>query len=80
MYLELAPDTVVRKKEVIGIFDLDTSTVMKNTRDYLARAEKSGQAETVTLDLPKSFTVTSIGKNDQKIYISKYTTDTLAKR
>lgn len=40
MYLELAPDAVVRLKEIIGIFDLDNATVMKNTRDYLALAEK----------------------------------------
>ncbi len=82
MYLELAPDTVVRKKEIIGIFDLDNATVMKNTRDYLSIAEKKGIVETTTFDLPKSFTVTA-SKNDtknQKIYISKFSPTTLQKR
>ncbi len=82
MYLELAPDTVVRKKEIIGIFDLDNATVMKNTRDYLSLAEKKGIVETTTFDLPKSFTVTA-NKNDttnQKIYISKFSPTTLQKR
>ncbi len=82
MYLELAPDTVIRQKEIIGIFDLDNATVMKNTRDYLSRAEKNGQTEAVTYDLPKSFTVTA-GKNDtknQRVYISKFSPTTLQKR
>lgn len=28
--------------DIIGIFDLDNTTVSKNTRDYLAKAEKAG--------------------------------------
>lgn len=80
MYLELSPDTVIRKKEIIGIFDLDNATVMKNTREYLSAAEKNGQIETVTYDLPKSFTVTSTDKTRQKIYISKFSPATLLKR
>lgn len=80
MYLELAPDSVVRKREIVGIFDMDTSTVMKNTRDYLNRAEKNGEVETVTFDLPRSFTVTAKSNKDQKIYISRFSPSTLAKR
>ncbi len=82
MYLELAPDAVVRLKDIIGIFDLDNATVMKNTRDYLALAEKKGQTETVTFDLPKSFTVTADtnDKNGQRVYISKFSPTTLMKR
>ena len=35
MYLHLGGDKVVKTKDIIGIFDMDTSTVSKNTRDYL---------------------------------------------
>ena len=42
MYLHLGQDKVVSMDEIVGIFDLDTSTVSKATRDYLAKAEKDG--------------------------------------
>ena len=75
MYLHLGENTVIRDKEVIGIFDMDTSTVNKATRDYLSRAEKSGRVEYVNFDLPKSFIVTK-----DKIYVSPINTATLNKR
>ena len=42
MYLHLGQDTVVTLDEIIGIFDLDTTTVSKSTRNYLTNAEKAG--------------------------------------
>ncbi|MBQ7741059.1 MAG: DUF370 domain-containing protein [Eubacterium sp.] len=75
MYLHLGENTVVTDKEVIGIFDMDTSTVNKATRDYLSLAEKSGRVEYVNFDLPKSFIVT-----DNKVFISPVNTATLNKR
>ena len=59
MYLHLGQDTVVSMDEIIGIFDLDTSTVSKSTRDYLAKTEKDGNVINVSMDLPKSFIVCS---------------------
>ena len=64
MYLHLGQDKVVSMDEIVGIFDLDTSTVSKATRDYLAKAEKDGCVTNVCTDLPKSFIV-CIGR-DQK--------------
>ena len=43
MYLHLGQDTVVKMSEVVGIFDLETSTISKITREFLAKAEKSGK-------------------------------------
>ena len=40
MYLHLGQDTVIKTDEVVGIFDLDTATISKYTREYLAQAEK----------------------------------------
>ncbi len=75
MYLHIGEDTVVRDKEIIGIFDMDTSTVNKETRDYLKKAEKDKKVIYVNYDLPKCFVVT----ND-KIYVSPINTSTLNKR
>ncbi len=71
MYIELGADAVIKERDIIGIFDLDTSTVSKKTRDYLNKAEKDSNAVTVSLyDLPRSFVVTAKSGNEQKIYIS----------
>ncbi len=75
MFLHLGEDTVIRDGGVIGIFDMDTSTVNKATRDYLAQAERNGRVKYVNYDLPKSFIVT-----DDGIYISPINTSTLNKR
>lgn len=55
MYLHLGEKTVVSTAEIIGIFDMDTSTVGKHTRDFLAKAEKGGRVVNVSYELPKSF-------------------------
>lgn len=71
MYIELGQDAVISDKDIIGIFDLDTSTVSKKTRDYLNKAEKEKNTVTVSFyDLPRSFTVTAKNKDAQKIIIS----------
>ncbi len=79
MYLHLGLDKIVTHDEIIGIFDLDNTTVQKNTRDYLARAEKSGIVENVCNDLPKSFVVCE-KKGKNKVYITQMSTSTLLKR
>lgn len=68
MYLHLGQDKVVSMDEIVGIFDLDTSTVSKATRDYLAKAEKDGCVTNVCTDLPKSFIV-CIGRDQKRTSI-----------
>lgn len=75
MFIHLGENTVITDEKIIGIFDMDTSTVNKATRDYLFAAEKEGRVEYVNFDLPKSFVVT-----DEKIFISPINTSTLYKR
>ncbi len=79
MYIHLGQDTLVKKSDIIGIFDLDTATVSKRTRDYLNKAEKNGMVVNVSTELPKSFIVCQQG-NEKKIYISQISTATLLKR
>ena len=69
----------IRKKNVIGIFDLDTATVSKKTRDFLAAAEKNGQVNLLTYDLPRSFILTT-ENGEQKVYLSQYSAGTLLTR
>ena len=75
MFIHLGENTVITDDKIIGIFDMDTSTVNKATRDYLSLAEKNSRVEYVNFDLPKSFIVT-----DDVIYVSPINTATLYKR
>ena len=45
MYLHLGQNTLVRDREIIGIFDLDITSQSLRTRQYLAAAEQRGQVE-----------------------------------
>lgn len=75
MYLHIGEDTLIRDRDIIGIFDMDTSTVNKATRDYLKKAEQEKRVVYVNYDLPKCFVVT-----DKKVFISPINTSTLSKR
>ena len=82
MFLHLGQYTVVKTDDIIGIFDLDNTTVSKNTRNFLTNAEKSGKVTNVSLELPKSFVVCKNNKKDDQdiVYISQLSPSTLVKR
>ena len=80
MYLHLGQDTVIKMDEIIGIFDLETSTISKISRAYLAQAEKQGRTVNVSLELPKSFVVCQKEAGEVTVYISQISTSTLRKR
>ena len=91
MYLHLGQNVVVPEADVIGIFDLDNTTGSHITRKFLGEAEKAGWVVSVSDDLPKSFVVCGAEPpvsakqptdacNDNKIYLSQLSTQTLQKR
>ena len=57
MYIHLGLGVGVREDDVIGIFDLENTTVSKTTRDFLKRAEDENLVEDVCYDLPRSIVV-----------------------
>ena len=80
MYINLGQDIEIRDKDIIGIFDLDNTTVSKFTREYINTSSKEGDCVTVSLlELPKSFVVTT-ENNKKTVYISPYNTSTIYKR
>ena len=78
MYLSIGNDMAVRDRNIIGIFDLDNTTVTARGREFLERAEKEGNV--VPWDeLPKSYILTS-EYGMTRIYQTSLTTQTLEKR
>ena len=79
MYLHLGNDCVVRKKDIIGIFDLENTSLSKDTKDFLNNASKKGEVIYLTMDIPKSYIVCE--KDGKKnIFISLLSASTLRKR
>ena len=78
MYLNIGNDMSVRDKNIIGIFDLDNTTVTARGREFLERAEKEGQVVPWD-DLPKSFILTS-EYGMTRIFQTNLSTQTLEKK
>ena len=78
MYLNIGNDMAVRKKTIIGIFDLDNTTTSKRTRTFLNQAEKEGQVVPCD-DLPKSFILTD-EYGMQRVFLTSLSASTLEKR
>ena len=78
MYLSIGNDMAVRDRSIIGIFDLDNTTVSKRTREFLQRAEKDGEVVPCD-DLPKAFLLTA-EYGMERIYLTSLSAATLEKR
>lgn len=79
MFLHLGQNTVVQTKNIIGIFDLDTTTMSQRTRLWLSKMEKKGKVFNVSQELPKSFILYNDG-DIGVVYISQLSASTLMKR
>ncbi len=81
MYIHIGQNKVVQTKDIVGIFDLDSATIKKTTRNYLTSCEKNGKVCTVSNELPRSFAVcANPGGAAEKVYISPISSVTLLKR
>ena len=80
MYLHIGNGVSVKEKNIIGIFDLENTSISKRTRDFLNKAEKEGRVITITYDLPRTFVIAGKNFKDAKIYISQISSQTLLKR
>lgn len=79
MYLHLGQEIVVKTADIIGIFDIDNTTISKNTKQFLSLSQKKGQVINVTSELPKTFILCHRSETN-KIYISQISSATLRKR
>ena len=80
MYLHLGQEVVVRRRDIIGVFDMDNTTISPHTRDFLKHAEKEGRVEYVSYELPKSFTVCVDENKETRVFVSQIAPATLKKR
>ena len=90
MYLHIGDNVAIPAQTVIGVFDLETSTVTKDTREFLDTAQRNGGVRDVCDDIPKAFVLVktpaaaaapSLRKREKDtIYITQLSSATLKKR
>ncbi len=61
MFLHVGKGKSIRKKKIVGIFDLDTATVSAVTKNYINKKQKEGLLSYEDDDLPRSFVVYTEG-------------------
>lgn len=69
MYITLGSSVSVKKRDVIGIFDLDTAPADSQVMEFLKENEKKKNVTVVGDGIPKAFVVTNDGK-DTRVYIT----------
>lgn len=79
MFLHLGENVTVPIKDIIGIFDLETTMYGADTNQFLRMAEEDGFVERITDETPKSYVVAEVNKKS-KIYLSQISSATLSKR
>ena len=79
MYLHIGNGKSLRKRDVIGIFDLDTATVSGITKRFINENQRMGRVEYNDSDLPRSFILADEGEG-YKVRLSRISTAGLKAR
>ena len=66
----------VKRKNIIGIFDLDTATVSRITKDFINKRQKEGDLTYLDSDLPRAFLLLDEGGRT-KVRLSRISTSGL---
>ncbi|MDO5148172.1 MAG: extracellular matrix regulator RemB [Oscillospiraceae bacterium] len=75
MYVHLGNEITINDKGIIGIFDIENTSLGNDTREFLKKSTDSGKIINVSYEMPKSFIVC-----DNKVYISQISASSLYKR
>ena len=79
MFIHIGGDVTIFLKDLIAIMDLEKSTVLQDTRNFLKTAEDEGFVMTIGDEMPKSFVLVDMEYRYQ-VYLSPIAPATLLKR
>lgn len=74
MYLHIGNGKSLKKRDIIGIFDLDTATVSKITKGFINENQRCGRVEYDDTDLPRSFILSVDGESNTRVVLSRIST------
>lgn len=78
MYFHLGRDYVLNDRDVIGVFNLETTTISPRGREFLNEAQKNGAVVSLSDELPQSY-VLAEGPVDT-VYLSELSPAALRRR
>ena len=76
MYLHIGGDFLLRSEDIIGIFDIENTSISKITKEFLKESEKRKKVITTSFDLPRSYVL----DKENRVYVSPISPATLLKR
>ena len=79
MKLWLNDEEAVVREDIVGIFDMDSATMEKSTKEFLQKGEKEKRLTVATEEIPVSFIVTADGK-EHRIFFTRNAPRVLARR
>lgn len=75
IYLHIGDLRILKTKDIVGVFDMDTATVMKSTRNFLEKCQNDNKIDANIYDIPRSFTVCT-----DMVYLSSINTASVKRR
>ena len=79
MYIHLGRDYVLNDRDIIGIFNLETTTISPRGREFLNYAQKNGAVVSLSDELPQSY-VLADGAVVDTVYLSDLSSAALRRR
>lgn len=79
MFIHPGKNAVLRKSDIIGIFELDNVSWSKRSREFLRCSEERGEVIDASEDIPRSF-ILSTNNGKSRLTLTHVTTRTIIKR
>ena len=78
MYIHLGRDYVLNDRDIIGIFNLETTTVSPRGREFLNYAQKNGAVVSLSDDLPQCYVLADASVDT--VYLSELSSAAMRRR
>ena len=79
MYIHLGRDYVLNDRDIIGIFNLETTPIPPRGREFLNYAQKNGAVVSLSDELPQSY-VLADGAVVDTVYLSELSPAAMRRR
>lgn len=79
MFIHPGKNAVLRKNDIIGIFELDNVSWSKRSREFLRECEERGEVYDASEDIPRSFILSGDGKKT-RLTLTHVSTRTIIRR
>ena len=78
MYIQQGRDYVLNDRDIIGIFNLETTTITPRGREFLNYAQKNGAVVSLSEELPQCYVLADAPVDT--VYLSELSSTAMKKR